>query len=550
MSDRAVPRRSEPTSNGPPANDEGGLRAPPGLSFWRKVWWWFDFLILVKLARLRFVAILVVIGLVIVKWDTLNAYYERWTRTTTQEQGSGSEFEYFCPMHPTVIRDNRKEKCPICFMPLSKRKKGEGSTEALPPGIANRVQLSPYRVVLAGIQTSVVTYQPLFKDITTVGFVEFNEGQMKQVTARVKGRIDTLIVKETGLMVHPGDELACMYSPDLVSTMRDLLNAKENKNADLMRIANERLALWGISKPQIDEILKTGKANTHLKIDSPFEGHVTKKYVKEGQYVDEGSPLYDIVDLKSVWIQAQVFEKDMAFLPFYHDPLKKDEAVKVGLPVTATSDAFPGQTFEGKLAFVLPHVDQDTRSVVVRFELDNLDYKLRPGSWATVTFKVPPRQLDVLARAWSQGWVKGTAASGALQALLSPIVPAPAISHLRQIHAAGSYAALEQGWVLAVPDTAIIDTGTLRLVYRQLSSGLYEGVRVELGPRMVGPKHNTYYPVLSGLHGGDRVVTNGSFLVDAETRLNPAAGSIYFGGSGASKAGSTVRPSTPDETEK
>ena len=156
-----------------------------------------------------------------------------------------------------------------------------------------------------------------------------------------------------------------------------------------------RAALWGISKPQIDEILKTGKANTHLKIDSPFEGHVTKKYVKEGQYVDEGSPLYDIVDLKTVWIQAQVFEKDMAFLPFYHDPLKKDEAVKVGLPVAATTDAFPGQTFQGNLTFILPHVDQDTRSVVVRFELENPDYKLRPGSWATVKFKVPPRQLDV-----------------------------------------------------------------------------------------------------------------------------------------------------------
>ena len=125
------------------------------------------------------------------------------------------------------------------------------------------------------------------------------------------------------------------------------------------------------------------------------------------------------------------------------------------------------------------------------------------------------------------------------------------MSHAQQIQAAESYLALEHGWVLAVPDTAIIDSGTLRLVYRQVSSGLYEGVRVELGPRMVGPNDNTYYPVLSGLQIGDTVVTNGSFLVDAETRLNPAAGSIYFGGSsGGSTAGSTVRPSTPDEAQK
>src|SRR5689334_7880554 len=94
-----------------PPQDEGGLRPPPGLSFWRRVWWWFDFVILVKLARLRFVAILLVIGLLITQWDLLVAYYERWTRLTTDEATAGSasgEFEWFCPMHPAVIRDNAK----------------------------------------------------------------------------------------------------------------------------------------------------------------------------------------------------------------------------------------------------------------------------------------------------------------------------------------------------------------------------------------------------------------------------------------------------------
>src|SRR3989442_6150546 len=105
-----------------PQTDEGGLHAPPGLSFWRTAWWWFDFLILDKLAGLRFIAILVVIGLVIVKWDLLTAYYDKWTRPASSKTAA-SDFEFFCPMHPTVIRDTPKEKCPICFMPLSKRKK-------------------------------------------------------------------------------------------------------------------------------------------------------------------------------------------------------------------------------------------------------------------------------------------------------------------------------------------------------------------------------------------------------------------------------------------
>src|SRR5262245_29262806 len=135
------------------ALDEGGLRAPPELKGWRKAWWWFDFIILVKLARLRFVAVLVAIGAVITQWDTLAAYYDKWTRPTDSSAVVSGEFEWFCPMHPTIVRDTNKEKCPICFMPLAKRKKGDVHTEALPAGVVNRVQLSPYRVVLAGVQT-------------------------------------------------------------------------------------------------------------------------------------------------------------------------------------------------------------------------------------------------------------------------------------------------------------------------------------------------------------------------------------------------------------
>src|SRR5207237_532613 len=136
-----------------------------------------------------------------VKWDYLVATYDQWVRPTatlTAEPG----IEYYCPMHPTVIRDNNKEKCPICFMPLSKRKKGEASDEALPAGVTSRVQLSPYRVVLAGVQTVSMAYVPLTKEITTVGTVEFNERGLKTVPARVKGRIDTLYVNQTGQMVH------------------------------------------------------------------------------------------------------------------------------------------------------------------------------------------------------------------------------------------------------------------------------------------------------------------------------------------------------------
>src|SRR6185369_342785 len=145
-------------------------------------------------------------------------------------------------------------KCPICFMPLSKRKKGETATETLPAGIANRVQLSPYRIVQAGIQTSSVDFVPLTKEIVTVGTVEFNERGLKHIAARVKGRIDELYVSETGRTVEAGDELASIYSPDLVVTMQNLLDAQRMTNKDLLRTAAERLRLWGISNDQIQNI--------------------------------------------------------------------------------------------------------------------------------------------------------------------------------------------------------------------------------------------------------------------------------------------------------
>ncbi len=533
---------------GPKTNDEGGLHAPPGLSLWRWLWWWFDFLILVKLARLRFIAILVVIGLVTVKWDLLTAYYEKWTRPAGSTVAV-SDFEFFCPMHPTVIRENSKEKCPICFMPLSKRKKGDNKEEALPPGIVNRVQLSPYRVVLAGIETWKVAYLPLTKEIATVGFVEFNESEMKQVSARVKGRIDKLFVDKTGQFVHANEELASLYSPELVATVQNMLDAaRPNGNSSLLKSAKDRLQLWGISDEQVQEILTTGKANTHLKIRTPIKGHVLKKYVKEGQYVDEGTPLYDIVDISTVWIQGQVYEDDMIFLP-PQSQFHKD-GKHPNLPVTAFTRANPNEKFDGSLTFIHPHVDQDTRTVIVRIEVPNKDHKLRPGTSATIKLKIPPKQIALFNKTFDDDLLGESAGSAALQ-------PWHGLAAGTNLQSLARYSArklmLEQGHVLAIPETAVIDTGNLQIVYREVAAGEYEGVKVELGPRMRGLDDSSYYPILRGLEAGDQIVTTGSFLLDAETRLNPAAGSIYFGGSssgGKSGAGaSTVRPSTPADLE-
>ena len=318
-------------------------------------------------------------------------------------------------------------------------------------------------------------------------------------------------------MVDAGDELASLYSPDLLVTVQNLIDAKRSGNANLLENARSRLDLLGIDEKQINDILASGKAETHLTIRSPISGHVINKYVREGQYVQEGMALYDVADLSTVWIEAQIYEDDIPFLP----TARAGEATDTdGLDVIATTRAFPNEVFHGKLTFTYPHVDEATRTVTVRFELDNPDHKLRPGSTATVTLKVKPQDLPMFA-------------AGKSDDAQTPVDQA--------------------GRILAVPDGTIIDTGKQKIAYREASPGVYEGVEVKVGPRMTGQDGAVFYPILGGLKAGDRVVTSGSFLVDAETRLNPAMGSMYFGGSGGSQAkatmASTVRPSTPENTD-
>jgi Cu(I)/Ag(I) efflux system membrane fusion protein len=473
-------------------------------TFWWRVWLVFKTL----QARLRFVFILVAIGGLIAYWDTFNAYYEKWTRPGNEAQAASPDIEYFCPMHPFIVRDKPGEKCPICHMDLAKRKKGAGQTGPLPPGTVSRVQLTPYRVVLAGVQTTEVQYQPLVKEINTYGSVEFDETKQAQIAARQKGRIEKLYVNFTGQMVEKGEKLAVLdvhYSPELMVTLEDLLRARQSGNKEREDSARKRLQLWDIGADQINDFLSTGKVNTKLTIYSPIHGHVIKKYQREGNFVEEGTPLYDVANLDTVWIEAQVYEADQAFL-------------RLGQPVAATTLSLPNEEFAGRVSFIFPHLDENTRTLRVRFEMPNAGHKLRPGMYATVKIKVLPQETNLFAKAFAGD--------------------------------SEQQAKLRENRVLAVPDSAVIDTGSLKVVYREASPNTYEGVAVQLGPRMaLADQPIALYPILSGLKAGDRVVTNGSFLIDAETRLNPAAGSIYFGGSGGKGGQSTVRPSTPEDPD-
>ena len=174
-------------------------------------------------------------------------------------------------------------------------------------------------------------------------------------------------------------------------------------------------------------------------------GYVIRKYQVEGDYVEEGARLYNVADLESVWIQAQVYENDLGFL-------------RVGQEVSATAAAFPGDKFDGTLRLIQPQLERSSRTVMVRFDMPNPERKPAPGMYTTVTLKAPATEPK-----------------------------------------------------LAVPERAVIDTGSRKVVYREYEPNKYEGVLVELGPRMAGPDRGVYYPVVRGLETGNKIVATGSF---------------------------------------
>jgi Cu(I)/Ag(I) efflux system membrane fusion protein len=538
-----------PNENGrpePPPAPTGCDRSQPVAPGRARYGWWWKTWQVVKVvqARLRFVAILALIGLLIGYWDTLNGYYEKWTRPLSgHEEAAAGDVEYFCPMHPFIVREDRKEKCPICHMDLARRKKGTGSPAALAAGTVSRVQLTPYRVVLAGVGTSEVRYLPLSREITTFGSVEFNQTTEAHIAARQKGRIVKLYANYDGQMVEPGEKLAVLdvrYSSELMETLSELRRARQAGNAELEQMARKRLRLWDVGEEQIQEFLRTGKVGADLTITSPIHGHVIKKYQREGSLVDEGTPLYDLVNLDSVWMHAQVYEADQALL-------------KAGQAVRATTLSLPDEVFRGTLDFIYPHLDEASRTLAVRFHIPNPGHRLRPGMYATVHVAVGPAGLAVLARPSAGAGAGESTADLLAHVAAAPTGPHPGMGLMPLLLAAGRQALLHRGLVPAVPDSAVIDTGNLKVVYRETAPGVFDGVAVELGPRLtLADSQAAFYPVLAGLDAGDRVATSGSFLLDAETRLNPAAGSVYYGGSGGKGGASsavTVRPSTPKEED-
>jgi multidrug efflux pump subunit AcrA (membrane-fusion protein) len=423
--------------------------------------------------RLRFIAILAATGLTIGYWDTIKNYWDKYTRpAAVASQRLPADQEFYCPMHPQVTRSDYEPNGAVPNCPICGMplsQRRKGQPPALPQGVTARVQLSPDRIQLAGVRTEPVTYRHLAQQLTTVGEVTYDESRLARITSRTNGYIERLLVDKTYARVHEGDPLAEIYSPDMHAAALELaLLSKQDIGPNLLHNARHRLLLLGVNEREIDNIVTSGKASSRILVRSPRAGYVITKPIVTGSRVEEGMMLLEVADLSVVWIEASVFEKDSGLLA-------------VGQTVEAHVEALPGRTFRGRVALVYPHVEAATRTNRVRFELENRDELLRPGMFATVRIEIPFKMLPTNAN----------------------------------------------GELLAVAERAVIDTGERQIVYVEHEPGVFDGVAVRLGPRV-----EDYYPVLSGLTPGDRVAAAGAFLIDAETRLTPAAAATYFGATG------------------
>jgi Cu(I)/Ag(I) efflux system membrane fusion protein len=238
---------------------------------------------------------------------------------------------------------------------------------------------------LIGVRSAPVIYASLGQEIRAVGTVGYDERGLTQVTVKTSGWVREVFVDSIGRPVHKGDPLFTLYSPDLLATQDEYLLAVKMQGqlatsplaevkanaASLVASSRERLHLWDVTDLQIAKLERRGKAEPVLTVYAPSSGIVLKREALPGKYVEPGTTLYEVADLSTVWISADIYESEVV-------------AVKLNQPALVTFDAYPGESFRGNVSYIYPSLNTEARTMRVRVELPNPGLKLKPGMYGNV----------------------------------------------------------------------------------------------------------------------------------------------------------------------
>ena len=395
-----------------------------------------------------------------------------------------SDVDYYtCTMHPSVHAE-APGKCPICGMdlvPVMKKTASPSASEAssgggmqgmagmpgmqsgkpISGGSSHEFVVPVERQQQIGVSYATVKRAPLHHTIRAVGTVEPDMQKHWAFVARVDGYVKELFVASAGQVVEKGAPLMSVYSPDLLTTERELVMLlrmrDEAKSKDaratperLISAAESRLRQWNITDEQIAEIKRKQQPEETLTLRSPFRGVVQEVPAHQGVNVKVGDHLIDIADLSVVWVSAEFYESELSML-------------KTGQPVTVTSSSYPNEKFEGQVAVISPFLDQTKRTAKVRIDIPNPDFKLQPGMYANVEL------------------------------------------------------GMDMGEGLVVPASAVMPTGSREIAFVDKGGGKLEVRVVELGEQI-----GDHYEVKSGLAEGERVIASANFLIDAESKVQGA----------------------------
>ncbi|MCX6143827.1 MAG: efflux RND transporter periplasmic adaptor subunit [Ignavibacteriales bacterium] len=301
----------------------------------------------------------------------------RQTQAVANQSPQPTEY-YTCPMHPSV-RSDKPGACPICHMTLVKVNSNHASSDS--SELSGAITMSAMERVLANISTAMVESKALIKEISAVGKIDLAESSTQQITARFGGRIERLFVSFVGQKVKMGEPVAEIYSPDAVAAQREFvvaMNSPANTSGEsaLLQQTRLKLKLLGFTDRQLNQLTKDQTPVTVVTIYSPIAGTVLKKNIHPQQYVATGESLLDVSDLRSVWLQLDIYESDIASL-------------HIGQAVEASLDATPSLAVRGTISFISPTLDPATRTARVRAILDNPSGNLRPEMFAHARILVP-----------------------------------------------------------------------------------------------------------------------------------------------------------------